>query len=62
MIIMKKVYKTPMIVLNNMDLLKDLLLVNSIIVGDEEVGEQGVKEFEDDINQKLEEKEFGSLW
>ncbi len=59
---MKKVYKTPMIVLNNMDLLKDLLLVNSIIVGDEEVGEQGVKEFEDDINQKLEEKEFGSLW
>ena len=51
-----------MIVLNNMDLLKDLLLVNSIIVGDEEVGEQGVKEFEDDINQKLEEKEFGSLW
>lgn len=59
---MKKVYKTPMIVLNNMDLLKDILLVNSIIVGDEEVGEQGVKEFEDDINQKLEEKEFGSLW
>ena len=59
---MKKVYKTPMIVLNNLDLLKDLLLVNSIIVGDEEVGEQGAKEFEDDINQKLEEKEFGSLW